>query len=269
MACLVIITGSPLGKIFLLDEKNIIGRDEKMTVSIGDPSISNQHAELTQRGDTWFIKDLDSRNGTYVDFSKIAEKDLHGGEYISLGSTTLKFIVAEELEKNFYERIFEMSSRDPLTRALRRAFFLEVAAAELARSHRYKRTLTFCLIDLDHFKDCNDRYGHPGGDYLLHEWTKLIQNSIRSMDILGRLGGEEFGLVIPEQDLEHASLMIERLLSLTRSHTFQYDGHTIPLTFSAGLAMTDETTKDMQELMHRADDKLYEAKSAGRNSFKS
>lgn len=213
------------------------------------------------------IKDTDSRNGTFVNFEMISEKTLLGGEIISVGSTTLKFLVANNLEKNFYERIFQMTMRDHLTEIYSRDFFLEVASSELARALLYSRPLAFCIMDIDHLKQCNDRYGHAAGDFILKEWTKLIRKNIRATDFLGRLGEEKFGLLLPEQNLIQAGYLIARLMTKTREHPFVHHQEHIPVTFSAGLSMLLPETSNFDQLMQIADQKLHSAKASGGNGY--
>jgi diguanylate cyclase (GGDEF)-like protein len=197
----------------------------------------------------------------------ISEKSLNGGETISVGATTLKFLAANKLEKDFYDRIFQMTSRDSLTEAFSRAFFLEVASSEMARALLYSRPLTFCIMDLDHFKACNDKFGHDAGDFVLKEWIKLIRKNIRATDLLGRLGGEEFGFLLPEQNLVQAGYVISRLMTKTREHSFVYNSKVIPITFSAGLATISPEVSNLDMLIKSADQKLYSAKSAGGNCY--
>ena len=268
-ACLVIISGNPIGKIFFLEKDNIIGRSEEVTVELDDSTVSRKHAQITEENHRWIIKDLNSSNGTYVNFQMIDQKNLIGGETITIGSITLKFLVADEMEKNFFERIFNLTSHDSLTGAFSKAFFLEIASGELARALLYNRPLSFCMMDLDFFKKCNDTYGHLAGDFILKEWISLIQKNKRANDILGRLGGEEFGLLFPEQNIIQATQLIERLMTKTKDHAFIYNGTPIHITFSAGFSYASPDIKDLDHLIKLADEKLYEAKAAGRNCYRS
>ena len=266
---MVIIAGNPVGKVFFLDLTSTLGRDEKCTVPLLDPSISRQHAKITFAHEQWLIQDLHSSNGTFVDFERISEKVLHGGEAVTIGSTTLKFQVANKLEKDFYERIFHIASRDELTNAFSKTFFYEIASNELARALLYSRPISICLMDIDHFKLCNDRCGHLGGDALLKEWVKLMQQNTRPPDVLGRIGGDEFALLLPDQNALQAEQLITRLMETTKQYNFIYEGQRIPITFSAGISTRTKETTDLNQLIKTADERLYAAKAAGRDRFRS
>lgn len=266
-ACLVIISGSPIGKVFFLSQENTIGRSDEDTIHLDDLSVSRIHAKLISKEGQWLIQDMGSRNGTYLNFTAITEKILHGGETITIGSTSFKFLVASKLEKDFYERIFHMTSRDPLTEAFTKAFLLEIASSEFARALLYQKSLSFCMMDLDHFKLCNDTYGHLAGDFILKEWIHLMRQNIRTADILGRFGGEEFGLLLPDQTLPQSEQTIKRLMQKTREHVFSYEGQIISITFSAGLSTLQPHIQDLATLLKMADEKLYQAKALGRNCY--
>lgn len=268
-ACVVIISGTPIGKVFFLSDSDTIGRAEDVSISIEDASISRHHAKISKHDKGWVLEDLKSMNGTFVNFEPVASRTLNGGEIITTGATTLKFLVASKMEGNFYELIFQMTSRDALTHAFTKTFFLEVAAHEFTRAVRYRRSLSFCIMDLDHFKQFNDTHGHAAGDYVLKEWAMLVTDNIRTTDVFGRLGGEEFGLILPEQDELQTEMAISRLLAKTRGHSFYFNKTPTPVTFSAGLACVCNTDEEFQVLFNRADRKLYEAKTAGRNTYRS
>jgi len=219
--------------------------------------------------DHWIIRDLQSSNGTFVNYELTAERQIQGGDTIITGATTFKFLVASRLEKDFYERIYQMTSRDGLTRTLNKTFFSEIASSELARAVLYHRPLCLCMMDLDHFKQCNDEYGHAAGDFVLKEWAHILEKSLRSTDVFGRLGGEEFGLLLPEQSLKQAEFVVGRLLDVTRNHRFEFENKIIPVTFSAGISELTENMQDLESLIKNADEKLYKAKESGRNQFQS
>ncbi len=266
-ACLVIISGNPIGKVFFLEKENIIGRSEEDTVYLADPSISRIHAKLNFHEGQWQLQDMGSSNGTHVNFSKITEKILQGGETLTVGATSLKFLVANKIEKDFYERVFNMTSKDALTEAFTKSFLLEIVASEFARALLHQKPLSFCMMDLDNFKNCNDQYGHLAGDFILKEWINLLRQSIRSSDILGRFGGEEFGLLLPNQTLAQAEQTIKRLMQKTHGHTFTYEGEVISITFSAGLSTLEPQIHDFENLLKKADENLYKAKAKGRNCY--
>ena len=121
------------------------------------------------------------------------------------------------------------------------------------------------LIDIDHFKKINDTYGHLAGDAVLKEMALTVRARTRREDVFARFGGEEFALLLPEVDQKGAAHLAEKARKLVEKHSFVFDGEHIPVTMSAGVATMAKKSEEPNELIRRADEKLYEAKSAGRN----
>jgi diguanylate cyclase (GGDEF)-like protein len=153
------------------------------------------------------------------------------------------------------------ASTDPLTGLLNRRASYQVLTREMERSTRYKKALSIILLDVDHFKKINDRYGHMTGDEVLKSLSKLIANTIRQADSLGRWGGEEFLLILPETDSESARLSAERICSLIRESQFGKVEH---VTASFGVS-TFQSDWGLEELFHHADLAMYQAKHSGRD----
>jgi two-component system cell cycle response regulator len=123
------------------------------------------------------------------------------------------------------------------------------------------------LFDIDHFKQVNDRFGHPAGDEVLRELAGRAMRQVRSVDLVGRLGGEEFVVVMPETSLSGAVVVAERLRVAVADEPFilQDNGGKLPITVSVGIAVTGKETDTLESLLKRADEALYAAKNAGRN----
>lgn len=165
-----------------------------------------------------------------------------------------------------------LSKTDPLTGIPNRRAFFEIFGIEFRRSRRYRRQLSVLMIDLDHFKQINDRWGHPFGDHVLREVARIISENIRESDILGRYGGEEFVLALPEASIEHAVQAAEKLWRAVEAAEFRTEDLPPPgepavkMTVSIGIsALPVEEHQDGFELIQRADQALYEAKRTGRN----
>ena len=148
--------------------------------------------------------------------------------------------------------------------ANRRAFF-EAAEQELARSKALPRPTAVIALDADHFKAINDRYGHPGGDAVLQHLAAILGETFREVDVVARIGGEEFAVLLPSTDLPRAAVVAERLRSLVAAHVVHFDGHRIHYTVSLGVASLDDGDGGIDLLLKRADQALYAAKRAGRN----
>jgi diguanylate cyclase (GGDEF)-like protein len=125
----------------------------------------------------------------------------------------------------------------------------------------------FCcmLLDLDHFKRVNDTYGHPIGDEVLKEFAKRCKSSVREVDLVGRYGGEELIILLPETDQKAAMQVAERLRASIAATPFKVTGNEIPVTVSIGVATKDENTLHLETLIARADQAMYIAKHKGRN----
>tara|TARA_R110000868_G_scaffold63507_2_gene191621 strand:- start:7444 stop:8637 length:1194 start_codon:yes stop_codon:yes gene_type:complete len=162
------------------------------------------------------------------------------------------------------EQLQELATRDSLTCILNRRAFHEHLVHEMARSQRYGTPLCLAMLDLDHFKQLNDRLGHQGGDHALQQFAWYFQEQARRTDIFARFGGEEFVLLMPQTALPEALRVLERLHSEASSQQHRYQEQGYQLHFSTGLAeQTAEDTPD--SLLKRADQALYAAKAAGRN----
>jgi len=160
----------------------------------------------------------------------------------------------------------EMAWRDPLTGLLNRRRFVELAQRELDIARRAKLPLTVALLDLDDFKQVNDKYGHAVGDAALQAVASAFGATLRSTDLAARWGGEEFALVLPATDQAHAADVLQRALAAIRNVRLSTSGgHVIRCTASAGLAQSGEGGTRCEEVMARADSAMYRAKVAGKD----
>jgi diguanylate cyclase (GGDEF)-like protein len=154
---------------------------------------------------------------------------------------------------------------DHLTGVANRRAFFEAAELELQRNRRAPRPTALILFDADHFKRINDGHGHPGGDAVLRHLGQLLLSTFRQVDVVARVGGEEFAVLLPSADLDGAVAVAERLRRLVAEQPACFDGAPIPCTISAGVAVCDGEQLGLDVLMQRADQALYAAKAAGRN----
>ncbi len=167
------------------------------------------------------------------------------------------------------ERLYERATRDELTGAHNRGHFVETAKLEIERARRFAEPLSVALIDIDHFKRINDSYGHDVGDRAIVALAKTCMGNIRKIDIFGRVGGEEFGLLLPRANKEPAAEMLQRLRRVIGEQRIAVGGgREIAYTVSVGIASLRPTTHDLAELMRNADAALYQAKREGRNCVK-
>jgi diguanylate cyclase (GGDEF)-like protein len=167
--------------------------------------------------------------------------------------------------RNYRAQLLQLASQDPLTGLPNRRRTLELAVAALESARDTKLPLTIALIDMDHFKDINDRCGHAAGDHVLMEFSRVGREALRDTDILGRWGGEEFLLVMPETPVEYAIASLERLRTLVFGIRLPPSGSGMRVSLSAGLASLEDGVKSLEDLIARADAALYEAKNEGRD----
>jgi diguanylate cyclase (GGDEF)-like protein/PAS domain S-box-containing protein len=163
------------------------------------------------------------------------------------------------------EEIRRLLTTDQLTGVANRARFFELAQAEISRWKRFGQPLSALMIDVDHFKAVNDAHGHAAGDAVLKAVAQCFLSSLRSIDVLGRMGGEEFALLLPSIDLEGAQLVAERLRRSALNLRPTFEGAEIPVTVSIGCAATEEGMASIDDLLKAADEALYQAKRNGRN----
>lgn len=156
---------------------------------------------------------------------------------------------------------------DFLTGIANRRHFIHELESEIRRSHRYELPFSFAMVDIDHFKKINDQYGHHAGDLVLQNFCLKCVNALRTSDIVGRLGGEEFGILMPMTDLHEAARVIERLRAEIDHSVMTDQGEKIHYTASFGLVSTSQLGEQqgMAHLMKMADVALYTAKQQGRN----
>ncbi len=158
-----------------------------------------------------------------------------------------------------------LARTDALTELLNRRAFYEKGDDEVIRSKRYSRTLSLIVLDLDHFKMVNDNHGHVAGDEALIMTAKIILQETRDTDVAGRLGGEEFGICLPETSLKKAAHIAERLRIRISDCAVYSNGKEVKFTTSAGVSGYDENSNSFSDIMDKADKALYIAKNEGRN----
>ncbi|WP_228152831.1 sensor domain-containing diguanylate cyclase [Marinobacter guineae] len=183
------------------------------------------------------------------------------------GTIVLEGIVLDITDRKELEtELEELATRDPLTGLFNRREMSKVLEEELERARRYQRPMALLWIDFDHFKDVNDTYGHAAGDSVLRSVSRLLLGSVRSVDSVGRFGGEEFVIVLPEMDLDEARDTAERLRRrVVEAPQPLGDGNTVPLTISVGVAVYPEHAQNAAALCAAADKAMYLAKDRGRN----
>ena len=269
-----VIKGPLIGEHFILSKaKNLVGRDSECDLGFNDPKLSREHCQITvqkvgqsQKKFSVTIEDLGSRNGVLVNNQKIDEPcPLQAGDQIKIGSNVYGYYIKfpEEIELESY--LYKIATRDATTGLVNKTFFENNLDFELKRALRYKRPLSFVLMDLDHFKMINDKYGHNIGDIVLKKVGEIILSELRFEDTAIRYGGEEFALLLPETSEADALSLISRIQKKMGRATFKVHDRIFQVTASFGVSHVQDGVTTTQLLFELADKALYRAKDLGRN----
>jgi diguanylate cyclase (GGDEF)-like protein len=210
--------------------------------------------QISHRGETEGILEIDG-----IAFPEYKE------HYLSLALTIGKVCGLAVSNARNYKKIQYLAETDELTGANNRRHFFALGEHELKVAQRYGHSLSALMLDIDHFKTINDTYGHAIGDVILRTVARRCRQNIRDVDILGRYGGEEFAILLPETDLPAARQTAERLRQSVAETPVPTERGDIAVTISLGVARATESTSDVAALLDRADAALYAAKRAGRN----
>lgn len=266
--CLVVIYASEehlFGKRFVLEHDSVLlGRGSESDIMLANDSVSRRHARIEPRGRQWYVIDLESTNGTYVNDTQVHNYQLRRGDQVKVGDTILKFLSGADVEAQYHETIYRMTIVDGLTGIHNKRYLLESLDREIPRARRHGRPLSLVMFDLDRFKNINDTHGHLAGDHVLKELATLVRERLRPDDIFGRYGGEEFVVLLPETTLEGALNIGEHIRNLVGSFPFTFEGESIPVTISVGAAEYSDDL-DVLGFVKLADERLYEAKRGGRD----
>ncbi len=168
-------------------------------------------------------------------------------------------------ERDAKETVAYLANIDPLTKSLTRRHFFNIAESEFLRFLRYRRQLSVLVLDADHFKNINDTHGHYVGDLVLRNVSLVTLEQKRAQDTFGRLGGEEFALLLPETNLKQAKTVAERIQKAWEQTPCIVDGKLIHSTVSIGVAEAGPGDRSFEDVLQRADRMMYKAKEAGRN----
>ncbi len=164
-----------------------------------------------------------------------------------------------------YRQVQELAIRDSLTGVFSRRYLMERFSEEIIRSSKFSYKFSVLMVDIDHFKDYNDRYGHFVGDAILKEVSRTIRENIRQIDLVGRYGGEEFVAILAETDKEGAVLAAERIRQGIEKKKIRVYDEDFRMTISLGVAIFPDDSRQAEALIDKADQALYQAKQSGRN----
>ena len=264
---LVAYAGSTLGRVFPLPlGETLLGRSPDCGLALPDGEVSRRHACLHVTPGGVRLEDLGSTNGTRLNGIPLhGSATLLAGDRVTVGGHVLKLVAMDPLERAFHETLLDLSTRDPLTGLANRSSVLAELQNRFGLSLRYGRPLSVVICDLDHFKRVNDAHGHAAGDQVLRAFGAWATASLREADLAGRIGGEEFLMVLPETDLAGAQPFAERLRQVVASRPVPVSSGGLGVTCSLGIAQRRPDDLDAGQLLARADAALYRAKAEGRD----
>ncbi|MBP6899385.1 MAG: GGDEF domain-containing protein [Burkholderiaceae bacterium] len=272
--CLVLYSGDQIGKRFVLEPgTQILGRAADAGVLLDDPSLSRRHAQLQVGADGVVLVDLDSANGSWVNDRRItAPQRLADGDRLRLGKVRLRYLVQDNPEARVQDQLWRLATVDAATGAWNRRHWLDALQQAVRVAQRGGPAPAVICVDLDHFKRVNDTWGHAAGDEVLQQAVARLQAQLRPGEPLGRLGGEEFAVLLPAASRADALALAERLraalagapMRLSPAAPGQPAVQHLQ-TASLGVAHWSAAVPDAARLLDAADQRLYEAKRSGRD----
>ncbi len=295
LPCLILYSGADAGRRFDLPPgRHLIGRTEGAAIRLDLPDVSRRHAELDVQGDRVTVQDLGSANRTCVNGTPIQQPmRLCQGDVLQVAHLVLRFHDCTSLDALLHDRIYRLATTDPGTGAFNRRYLQDILGREVQRARRGGHPLSVICFDLDHFKRVNDTHGHAAGDRVLQQCVQRVQACLRAGDVLCRVGGEEFTVLLPDTALEAAVVLAERLRLAVSSAPIVWsagsaaepaagssdgpqtlpgpdgsqdaDGPGLQQTISLGVADLAPEVADGTALLAWADHRLYAAKRGGRN----
>jgi two-component system, cell cycle response regulator len=266
---LTVIAGGDAGRVVpLAPDVTVIGRAKACTLRLPDPGVSRTHASIRELGDGWLLEDLDSKNGVFLDGERVRTRLLREGDAFQIGShVVVRLARMTDVEERLVRQLYDSSMRDALTQTFNRRHFYDRLRGEVAYAIRHTARLSVFVVDLDHFKQVNDTHGHRAGDAVLRQGAHRILSTLRSEDVLARIGGEEFAVLLRGCPLDAAIACAERVRSAVAAAPMLVPGaDAVALTVSIGVAALDEVKVGaIDAIVELADARLYIAKRSGRN----
>src|SRR6266852_2443380 len=275
---LVFLRGELLAVPIPLDRAQVtVGRALDADIRVNDSRASRLHARIITEPDEtgvmrYHLKDLDSTNGTILNGKAIDQALLQDGDKFEIGDQLIRFEMLDEIDREFQQQIHRLLVHDELTGLLTSKSFFSEMRREAARAEAESVPFCVLMMDIDHFKEVNDTYGHLVGSETLEEVGAVIKKSLRAGDVGARFGGEEFAAFLLDADYAQGLVAAERVRSAIDKHEFPTvrrgsgeEPRTHHITISIGVASFPDDARDPIQLVEMADSALYQAKRSGRN----
>jgi two-component system, cell cycle response regulator len=267
---LTVVVGLDAGRVVRLsNEETTLGRAATCDVVLTDPGVSRVHARFIHTDTGFIVEDLGSKNGTLLNERKITRQAVPYGVTIQIGPhVLLRLGLMTMAEEQLSRELYDSSMRDALTKVYNRRYLFDRLGTEIAFQVRHQTELSLLIADFDLFKTINDTYGHPGGDLVLREGTQRMLATVRTEDVVARVGGEEFAIMLRGIGGEDAAICAERIRKAIAATPILLDGKWVSVTVSLGVASVSADCKGgptAEILFAVADRRLYLAKKQGRN----
>lgn len=266
---ILVLNGRELGNRFVLNDASfIIGRDpDRANIVLSDRAVSGMHTRIdyNARERQFFITDLESKNGVWVNSRRVDSTPLNPGDKIFIGATVLKFNLEDAIEERFHSQVDTLMNIDDLTGLpVKRAFDQRFSIA-FVKARQRRKPLALLMMDMDGLKRINDTYGHLMGSHTISECGKIIGKTVTKRGTACRYGGDEFMAYLRNTPLSEAFPLGEYIRQTISGHTFRLNGHQAEPSISIGVAELTADIDSPEEFVNAADLALYRAKEAGRN----
>jgi diguanylate cyclase (GGDEF)-like protein len=231
------------------------------------PSVSRQHCRIWREDGRYLIEDLGSTNRTYLNGKPVVRAELRDGDQIGVGSNAIKYFVGISMEAEYHEDLIDLAIYDSLTGFYNRRHFRSLLDEDVEKAMGTDVADALCLlmVDLDHFKEVNDRFGHLVGDQVLGGVAQVLREHAPADASIGRLGGEEFALALRGGTFAAAVGLAEALRKAVAETPLETREGKVTATVSIGVAGSGGEVRSAADLLRCADVRLYRAKQAGRN----
>lgn len=261
---LIVVSGVMLGhQIELAGEEVMVGRASECAISLPHPSVSRRHCRVWLEEGRYHIEDLGSTNRTFLNGEVVTRAELRDGDQIGVGQNAIKFFVGASVEARYHRELIDLAIYDGLTGFYNRRHFRALLDEEIEKAKADGHPCLL-MLDLDHFKPLNDEHGHLVGDQVLAAVAEVLRENAPQSAPIGRLGGEEFALLLRDASLDAARRIAECLRAAVAERSVNVGKRTLRVSISIGVAM-HETGADSAALLRAADGQLYRAKESGRN----
>ena len=265
--CLTVLTGGPVGMLHKLDAESgtLIGRGSSADLQVTSRSASRRHAQirLDPRG-VAVIEDLGSTNGTYLNGKLIKRYLLKDGDRLHLGpSTILKFSYQDEIERDFYQDLVDREIKDSFTGIYSKRYVFNQIVNICTHSERYKTQLSLLIFAIDGFWQINEVYDRAATNFVVKTLARIVRRELRADDVFARYGRDRFMVLARDLSERGTVTLARRIRRAVKARRITFDGMTLPVTISLGIATLSDETKDAAALIKEGEDYLRMARYAG------